>query len=88
VAAISEWLPQRGDGVVVNGRQDDLKLTRRYYETNAERYAAATIAAPMHPLVGTFAGKLSPGALVLDLGCGSGRDLQSLSTLHHKYTNV
>lgn len=53
------------------------QLTRRYYENNAEEYATTTAAAPMLPLVAEFARRLSPGSLVVDLGCGSGRDLCS-----------
>ncbi len=44
-----------------------------------ERYAHAYAEKPddrewLRPLVGSFAALLSPGALVLDLGCASGRE--------------
>ena len=56
-----------------------LQLTRRYYESNAEAYAAETVGAPMLPLIARFVDKLRPRSLVIDLGCGSGRDLRSFS---------
>jgi len=56
------------------------QLTRSYYEANAERYAAVAAKAPMSSLVASFAEQLPAGSLVLDLGCGSGRDLQGLGS--------
>ncbi len=61
------------------GGQYALQLTRRYYESNAAAYAAETVGAPMLPLIARFVDKLRPGSLVIDLGCGAGRDIRSLS---------
>lgn len=55
--------------------------TSDYYERHAAEYAAATIAVSMASYTTRFASLLPSNALVLDLGCGSGRDLRALSML-------
>lgn len=54
------------------------RSTRAYYQRHAKEYAAATLDAPMADLVGRFARGIAPGARVVDLGCGAGRDLRLL----------
>jgi len=54
--------------------------TRDYYERNAPAYAQATLRLSMAPQLSRFASALPRGAAVLDLGCGSGRDLVALSS--------
>lgn len=78
----AQWRPftLRGATAVAAGIMQ-LQLTRRYYESNAEAYAAETVGADMLPLIARFVDKLRPGSLVIDLGCGSGRDLRSFSAL-------
>jgi len=48
--------------------------TIRYYDENAEEFIAGTLQADMSEARNRFLGLLQPGTLILDLGCGSGRD--------------
>ena len=50
--------------------------TKQFYEENAHDYFARTKDADMTALLGRFAELLPDGAVVLDVGCGSGRDLR------------
>jgi SAM-dependent methyltransferase len=54
-------------------------LTRVYYEQNASAYAGQTLPMRLDQMWSTFSNLLQPGAYVLDLGCGSGRDLKELA---------
>jgi SAM-dependent methyltransferase len=56
-----------------------LLATERYYADNAESYAARVIGLDLSALWDKFASLLWPGAKILDLGCGSGRDLKALA---------
>ncbi len=49
-------------------------LTHEYYSLNAESYAQSTIDADMSALCDEFLGMLPGAGMILDLGCGSGRD--------------
>ncbi|MGU3387821.1 class I SAM-dependent DNA methyltransferase [Methylobacterium sp. D53M] len=53
--------------------------TRSFYETNAEAYAASTLLARMDNHHDSFLAVLPTDAAILDLGCGSGRDLLALA---------
>lgn len=53
--------------------------TKRFYESNATTYAEATWKLPMDEQLSNFAARLAPGAAVVDLGCGAGRDLKALA---------
>jgi len=57
-----------------NNMKDYEKKTIEYYNSNAEKYISGTIDADMSNLYGHFLKYLKPGAAVLDLGCGTGRD--------------
>jgi len=46
-----------------------------YYCRHFRAYRDETVAIDPEPFLGTFARQLSPGDHVLDVGCGSGRDL-------------
>ena len=48
--------------------------TKAYYDGDPEGYAASTVDGDVSDLRGRFSSLLAPGARVLDLGCGSGRD--------------
>jgi SAM-dependent methyltransferase len=49
------------------------EATLEFYGQEAERYCERTGSAPTATL-GAFLGRLPPGATILELGCGSGRD--------------
>ena len=48
--------------------------TLNYYNKYAEQYAAQTFSVDVSDLYTDFEACLNPGARILDLGCGSGRD--------------
>ena len=58
-------------------RRED--TTRNFYETRAKEYFQATYATNMQSLWDKLIQKLPVSASLLDLGCGSGRDLRHFS---------
>ncbi|QIO61589.1 class I SAM-dependent DNA methyltransferase [Rhizobium leguminosarum] len=50
--------------------------TIRFYNENATRYAAAIEERSMMPHIERFTALLPPSAKLIDLGCGSGRDMK------------
>lgn len=52
--------------------------SNRFYDDRAKTYAERTLSASQPPLLDAFIAGLAPGARVLDLGCGAGRDLRTL----------
>lgn len=48
--------------------------TLDYYNVNADTYFEDTVRADVTSLYSHFEGLIKPGASILDLGCGSGRD--------------
>ncbi len=57
--------------------------TITYYNLHAKTFAAQTISLPFEAIQQRFTNKLSTGALILDFGCGSGRDTKYF--LDHGY---
>lgn len=53
------------------------RQTALYYDDNATAYAAATIGLSMDGPVRSFMAGLRKGAGIVDIGCGSGRDLRT-----------
>ena len=53
------------------------KDTLDFYNQNSEEFAAGTLIADMSDTRSRFTACLSAGALVLDFGCGSGRDTKA-----------
>jgi ubiquinone/menaquinone biosynthesis C-methylase UbiE len=53
--------------------------TRHYYETRAAEYDARTCGIDMAGVRAELTSRLAGGARVLDLGCGSGRDLAAFA---------
>ena len=61
----------------------DLSETTAYYEKNAEKFFKETVQVDMSALYAPFFTHIPPGGIVLDAGCGSGRD--SLYFIQHGY---
>ncbi len=57
------------------GPRDNGASATDYYATHYHTYHAETFSIDPAPFLGPFARRLSPGSRVLDVGCGSGRDL-------------
>lgn len=55
----------------------DSDLTILYYENHAEEYAARTQALDLSSLYQKFLSLIPPNGVILDVGCGSGRDLRA-----------
>lgn len=52
-------------------------MTLKYYQDNAQTFFDGTANVDMSSLYETFTKHLTPGARVLDAGCGSGRDAKA-----------
>jgi SAM-dependent methyltransferase len=60
--------------------------TEDYYNKNAEEFMERTFNLDMSETLQQFTNKLLPGAKVLDVGCGSGRDTLTLKSLGYEVT--
>ena len=52
----------------------DINKTLTYYNTNAHRFTSDTLNVEFSNIQDSFLAQLPAGALILDFGCGSGRD--------------
>ena len=57
-----------------NRLRTDIEETIAYYDHNAATFVKSTVNADVSELYKPFEELLNPGAKILDLGCGSGRD--------------
>ena len=57
-------------------QQRAVKPVIDYYETNAAKYHASTVQIDPSSFLEPLARRLTPGAAILDIGCGSGRDMR------------
>lgn len=64
------------------------RRTIQYYEDNAETFVSGTLNADMHEARQRFLKQIPLGALILDLGCGSGRDTKAFLELGYKVEAV
>jgi len=55
-----------------------------YYNTNAESFFHSTVNVDMSPLYAKFLQHLGECAVILDAGCGSGRDAKAFKDLSHR----
>ncbi|MFC0180476.1 class I SAM-dependent methyltransferase [Thorsellia kenyensis] len=63
-------------------------MTNNYYEQFAEDFIKNTISVDMSELYKPFLVNLPEGALILDAGCGSGRDSLAFKKLGYKVTSI
>lgn len=56
----------------------------KYYNDNSEAFIARTLHIDMEEFYATFCQHLSPGSTILDIGCGSGRDLKYFRNMGYK----
>ncbi len=54
-----------------------MSSTRRYYDQNAEEFFRDTVSVNMQVLYDRFLPRVADGGLILDAGCGSGRDTKA-----------
>lgn len=59
------------------------RATIDYYNRNADAYYWATVAVDLDAVRKQFASYLPPEARVIDLGCGSGRDVMAFADMGH-----
>ncbi|MFO7887229.1 MAG: class I SAM-dependent methyltransferase [Eubacteriales bacterium] len=60
-----------------------IKISIEYYDKNSEKYINNTFHVNMEPLLTKFAFHIPKGGLILDAGCGTGRD--SIWFVNHGY---
>ena len=60
---------------------DATNRTISFYDREAQRYAASTVKLDLSDLRQRFTEQLPLGGRILDVGCGSGRDLQAFRLL-------
>lgn len=77
-AACPALLDTLGDRRFAGGANRRRASTAAFYEQHAERYAASTLAVDNVARIARFAASLPSNGRVLDVGCGSGRDLLGL----------
>ena len=75
------------DGYVLPAARDAMRLA---YDRVADTYAATNAAMPPEIIRATrwFSGRLRAGALILDLGCGPGRDMAWLESHERQVVGV
>ena len=61
-----------------SSKPESTEATTRFYNDNALEYFRNTVAADLSPIYRRFVKYLAPGSSVLDIGCGSGRDVKAL----------
>jgi SAM-dependent methyltransferase len=62
--------------------------TIEFYDTHAKEYCEYTVHLDLHGVYERFLRELSPGAHILDAGCGSGRDTKAFSNRDYCVTAI
>ena len=62
--------------------------TIEFYDTHAKEYCDSTVYLDLHGVYERFLRELSPGAHILDAGCGSGRDTKTFSDRNYRVTAI
>ena len=62
--------------------------TLDFYDTHAQEYCKSTVHLDLHELYEPFLKELSPGAHILDAGCGSGRDTKAFLERGYRVTAI
>src|SRR4051794_36327791 len=62
--------------------------TTEYYDTHANEYCESTVRLDLRAVYDRFLKQLSPGAQILDAGCGSGRDTKIFSDRGFRVTAI
>lgn len=65
-----------------------LLSTMEFYDTHAREYSESTIHVDLRDLYDRFLTELSPGAHILDAGCGSGRDTKAFLSRGFRVTSI
>ncbi len=65
-----------------------MDMTLKYYADNVSKFAADTAAVDFSAAQERFLAFLSPGAAILDFGCGSGRDTKAFLSRGYRVTAV
>ncbi len=66
-----------GDSSAPEEPRDSMRRTDVFYEEQAETYFQRTVSVDLSHLYGRFLRFVHPGGRILDVGCGSGRDLRA-----------
>jgi SAM-dependent methyltransferase len=72
-------IDSRGKRLPVEDAHDVVSATELYYEKHAAEYFERTVSANMSHLYERFLPALPVGGRILDVGCGSGRDLRAFT---------
>ena len=81
-------LANPSEAFVVAAPDENANPTLSYYARHAAEYAAKTDAIDMAALYAQFAPCLSKDSLILDLGCGGGRDARHFASLGHRVVGL
>jgi SAM-dependent methyltransferase len=68
--------------------QNSFDVTIQYYEEHAEEFAANTLGADMASIRSRFLAYLPTGCMILDFGCGTGRDSKAFLDLGYDVTAI
>ena len=65
-----------------------MDITKQYYKDNSKEFFDSTVIAEVSPLYERFLRYVPDSALILDLGCGSGRDTKAFLNMGYKVDAV